>query len=130
MFADFHQAYWFGLVSNSSYYPIFGWSDPIFPGPGQTDFRNWGSLRTASGDDLPEPNNQFPPEYCSMCAAAQARSGAWGWADANCVNTMVQMCRIQGERRVCGCAALQVHRCRRGPGCLPALQSRCAWNLQ
>jgi hypothetical protein len=98
LFTEFHRSYWFGLVSNSSYYPIFGWSDPIFPGPTQTDYRNWGSLRTASGDDLPEPNNQSPPEYCGMASAAAIRSGAWGWADANCINSMVQMCRIQGGR--------------------------------
>jgi hypothetical protein len=35
-----------------------------------------------------------------MAAAAEARSGAWGWADANCANSMVQMCRIQGGRRL------------------------------
>jgi hypothetical protein len=92
---DFHKAYWFGLVSNESFYPIFGWLDPLFPGPAQTDYRNWGTLSTAAGD-LPEPNNQQPPEYCGACSASQARSGAWGWADQGCALSYVQMCRIQG----------------------------------
>ena len=108
LFPDFHRSYWFGLGSNSSFYPIFGWTDPVFPGPTQNDYRHWGTFKTAAGDDIPEPNNQFGPEYCAVCNATQAYGGAFGWADANCNQRFAQMCRIQGEHTA-------------GGGCCPRL---------
>ncbi len=98
LFPTFHASYWFGLASNQSFYPIFGWLDPVFPGPTSESYRHWGTLKTGGGDSIPEPNNQQPQEYCAVCNATQTYGGAYGWADANCANKYGQMCRIQGGR--------------------------------
>lgn len=71
--------------------------DPVFPGPTSESYRHWGTLKTGGGDSIPEPNNQQPQEYCAVCNATQTYGGAYGWADANCANKFVSMCRIQGE---------------------------------
>jgi hypothetical protein len=76
----------------------------VFPGPGSDDYRHWGTLKTGEGDDVPEPNNRMPPEYCAACNASQTYGGAYGWADANCAHRLVQMCRIQGGRAGGGAA--------------------------
>lgn len=63
---------------------------------------------------LPEPNGKARGEMCLMANMTQAFGGAFGWADANCNDKQIFMCRIMGALR--GAAA---GRLRAAGGCGP-----------
>ncbi len=90
--------YWLGLESDS--WPTFEWSDIMVPSPAQRGgYSNWGTLYSP-GDAVQqyraEPNNQVPPEVCAVGNHTQGsgKPFTWAWADANCVNKYVSICRI------------------------------------
>ena len=65
-------------------------------------YSHWGSLALGDGSSkVPEPNNQYPPEYC--VAANYSMAGAdkiWSWADTNCTAGLFPyICKITREWR-------------------------------
>ncbi len=66
------------------------------PPPGLLNgYNHWGTLMP---QNIIEPNNIFPPEYCGVANYSQIEDGLWGWADTNC--TAVQypyMCKTLRE---------------------------------
>ena len=81
---SYHRNYWMGL--NTTMWPLFYWVDPLVP---QTDspkaYVNWA---------LGEPNNMNAPEFCGSGDLTRTRMGAAGWADMNCQNGLVYICKI------------------------------------
>lgn len=70
------------------------------PGPDPTtSYINWGTL-VMNTSVIPEPNNQYPPEYCVVANYSMASSdGLWGWADTNCTAAMFPyICKLTRER--------------------------------
>jgi hypothetical protein len=85
---NYHKNYWMGL--NTTIWPLFYWVDPLVP---QTDspgaYNNW-----ATG----EPNNMNAPEFCGGADLTRTRMGAAAWADLNCANGNVYICKKSGAR--------------------------------
>jgi hypothetical protein len=54
-----------------------------------------------------EPNNRFSPEFCGVADLTRMSRGAGGWADENCVQQNIYMCRVTRELHArtpsCGC---------------------------
>lgn len=48
----FHKHYWMGLVSDTSVYPKFTWSDPTVKGTYLTITPHWGSMTIVGGTRL------------------------------------------------------------------------------
>jgi hypothetical protein len=78
-------------------------------------YSHWGSLALGDGvSKVPEPNNQYPPEYCVAANYSMVNSDKiWSWADTNCTAGMFPyICKITRgclmgglPYRVCGCWA-------------------------
>jgi hypothetical protein len=88
---NYHKNYWMGL--NTTIWPLFYWVDPLVP---QTDspkaYNNWA---------IGEPNNMNAPEFCGGADLTRTRLGAAGWADLNCMNANVYICKISGGPQRC-----------------------------
>ena len=72
------------------------------PGPDPTtSYINWGTL-VMNTSVIPEPNNQYPPEYCVVANYSQLSplDGIWGWSDENCGDQHAFICKIAGAHRV------------------------------
>ncbi len=94
-----HEGYWMGYRAAqgawgkwrqldktvNSTYTHFGMFN--YTGPGNTNL------------SIPEPNGKARNEMCLMANYSQAYNGSFGWADANCNNKYIFMCRIMSERR-------------------------------
>ncbi len=94
---EFHRSYWMGLVADK---PLSSWRWMDFlPPPSKSNYLHWGVATLASGKSMPEPNNRSPPEVCAVANASQAydQPRAWGWADANCKQSMVYVCKVMRE---------------------------------
>ena len=76
--------------TSSATWPSFSWSDITVPKPRPATFINWGTGEPGSGDGCGGGNYSL----------VQA-DGSWGWADANCNNTYIYMCRITREQLSC-----------------------------
>ena len=94
--------YWIGLEAQS--WPTFAWSDTMVPAPNaKGGYTNWGIFYNAL-DPIqlyrPEPNNLVSPEVCAVGNHTQAsgKPFTWAWADANCLNSHVSICRVNRER--------------------------------
>jgi hypothetical protein len=60
-------------------------------------YNHWGSLALGDGvSKVPEPNNQYPPEYCVAANYSMVDSDKiWSWADTNCAAGMFPyICKI------------------------------------
>jgi hypothetical protein len=91
---DFHMNYWFGLRSAPGQWPDFKYIDPFAVGPNSSTYLHWGK---GAGMDFPEePNNFEEGEDCGAGNWTQSFDAAWGWADANCRQQFVFMCKIRG----------------------------------
>jgi hypothetical protein len=44
-----------------------------------------------------EPNNRFSPEFCGVADLMRMSRGAGGWADENCMQHNIYMCRATRE---------------------------------
>ncbi len=95
--AGYHKAYWLGLVTNDSSWPMFDWLDKSIPAPRSTSYEHWGTMDTGTGK-LPEPNNVNLPEFCAVANASQNHGSpaAWGWADTQCKDKFVYICKVNG----------------------------------
>ncbi len=47
-----------------------------------------------------EPNNRLSPEFCGVSDLTRMARGAGGWADENCANRNIYMCRVSGGSAV------------------------------
>jgi hypothetical protein len=66
-------------------------------------YQHWGLLLP---DNVYEPNNKYPPEYCVVANYSMAEEGLWGWADTNCTAAKYPfMCKTLRECPHC----LQLH---------------------
>jgi hypothetical protein len=57
---------------------------------------------TAAGNitvSAPEPNGKAKNELCLLANYSQAFNDSFGWADANCNNKYIFMCRIMSKRQ-------------------------------
>ena len=90
--------YWIGLQADG--WPTFKWSDTIVPSPNDKGgYSNWGTFSNPRNPEqmfVPEPNNLRPTEYCAVGNNTQGtgKPFTWAWADTNCFNTYVSICRI------------------------------------
>ncbi len=97
LMAEFHKAYWLGLVADK---PLGSWRWMDFlPAPSNANYLHWGVATLASGKGSPEPNNRQPPEVCAVANASQAYDTprAWGWADTSCKQSFVYICKVMRE---------------------------------
>jgi hypothetical protein len=68
--------------------------DPFAIGPNASSYEHWGK---GSGIDFPaEPNNFEPQEDCGLANYTQSFDSVWGWADGNCKQPFVFMCKMRG----------------------------------
>jgi hypothetical protein len=102
----FHKAYWLGLFIpqvDPRLWPNFKWLDG-YPNPHthQTPsdvYGHWGTLVSedlTSGASISseEPNNLSPPEFCAVANNSMAYDTAWGWADKNCEEKYIYICKM------------------------------------
>jgi hypothetical protein len=111
----FHKFYWSGLYAPKAW-PYFKWIEPTFPAPATSNYAYWGS-----NDNTTEPNQKT--ELCggSHVTYVDATDNTWGWADNNCSNKEVYMCRVMREQPAqlrCGCLA-QAHSVPAALYCMP-----------
>ncbi len=94
LFPTCHAAYWTGLTSNS--WPRFGWTDRSLPALADSDgvYSHWGVYQPGA---LAEPNNMLGSELCGLANATQSWNSAWGWADAQCSEPHIFICKIARE---------------------------------
>jgi hypothetical protein len=96
-----NPAYWNGLQADG--WPTFKWSDVMVPSPNEKGgYANWGTFYNPNNPEamyVPEPNNMKPPEQCAVGNYTQGtgKPFTWAWADSNCYNTFVSICRINRE---------------------------------
>jgi hypothetical protein len=97
LFPKYNTFYWMGLTTPTADPQVWGYVDPTAPF-NSTSYQNWG---VAVGDDNmgPEPNNFFGDEKCAGGNFTEAKEGAAGWADAQCGQQFVFMCRLLREWR-------------------------------
>jgi hypothetical protein len=81
-------------------WPKFGWTDPTVDPPSFRTYVHWGTNTTTN---LTEPQNQKPQEGCGAARYYLSfdTPSAWGWADEQCNNTFIFMCRIQRVWLLC-----------------------------
>jgi hypothetical protein len=77
-------------------------------------------------DGSSEPNNKDAPEDCAVANYTESYDNVFGWADTNCANKFVFMCKlIRGWRRASSAAvpafSAQVQPCRWSRGRRPLL---------
>jgi hypothetical protein len=106
----FHKLYWLGLIPNASITeppPQWVWYDQYNPAPSITTYEGWGLLQDPPAL-VPEPNDYTGAENCVVGNFSQAAGdGApWGWADARCNGSYVNICRMQSECTLGGCRVL------------------------
>jgi hypothetical protein len=97
----FHQAYWLGAFIpevDPRLWPNFKWLDG-YPNPSThqnpTDvYGHWGTLVFADGGTSLEPNNLHMPEFCAVANASMAYDNVWGWADRNCDEKYIFVCKV------------------------------------
>jgi hypothetical protein len=97
----YHGNYWIGLNTSSYDWPGFTWLDRL-PGLDMDTYSHWGSLALGDGSSkVPEPNNQYPPEYCVAANYSMADTDKiWSWADTNCTaGVFPYICKITREWR-------------------------------
>ena len=93
-----NPVYWIGLQADG--WPTFKWSDSIVPSPSEKEgYTNWGIFSNPANPEqisVPEPNNLRPTEYCAVGNHTQGtgKPFTWAWADTNCFNEYVSICRI------------------------------------
>lgn len=91
----YHQNYWMGLTAASP--QRFSFIDITMPSlaAGGT-YRNWGRVKSPAGGT--EPDNAIPLELCAVgnWTERQGVPESWGWADTDCLNEFVSICRVQG----------------------------------
>jgi hypothetical protein len=90
-----HVGYWMGYRAET--WPKFVGLDKTVK---STSYSHYGSLQltTRTGNfSVPEPNGKAAGELCLMANQTAAYGGAFGWADTNCNNMYIFMCRIMGE---------------------------------
>lgn len=94
------MTYWTGLTATT--WPQFGWTDRSLPALSEGDaYRHWGVYQPGR---LAEPNNMLGSELCGLANATQGYNSAWGWADAQCSEPHIFICKI--SRGCCGCCLL------------------------
>ena len=107
---SFHKFYWLGL--RTELWPNFTWVDRS-AGPDAGTYEHWG--RYISLGNEPEPNNyDAPPEYCGGANWTESfgNPSAWGWADYNCDQPFVSMCKLSSELQWLASAAGAAVHCR------------------
>ena len=100
----FHLRYWLGLYipyRDPKLWPGFLWFDGM-PAPTTyakplDTYGHWGIWVDDEGDERREPNNAFPPEFCTVANYSQAFEQAWGWSDQNCEDKFIAICKISRE---------------------------------
>ena len=113
-----HEGYWMGYRAAQGAWGKWKQLDKTV----NSTYRHFGMLNyTGPGNSnltSPEPNGKTKNEMCLMANYTQAYNGSFGWADANCNNKYIFMCRIMSEwRRLGGTPPTANGACRlRGPG--------------
>jgi hypothetical protein len=77
---------------------MFDWTDKSVATPTASTYEHWGSMVTDVGR-LPEPNNAMLSENCAVANYSQAFGNptAWGWADTQCNNKFLYVCKVNRE---------------------------------
>ncbi len=90
-----HQSYWTGLTSVA--WPNFGWMDRSLPAPDGSPrvYTHWGVFQPGA---IGEPNNMMGSELCGIANASQSYNSAWGWADVQCSEPHIAICKIARRR--------------------------------
>ncbi len=88
---SFHKAYWMGSQADSP--KLFSaWLDTLVRPNFNMSNKHWGMAGS-----LVQPDNARGQELCLVANASMAYSKAWGWADTDCADTFVFMCRMIRE---------------------------------
>ncbi len=94
-----HEGYWLGLRAEQGAWGRWRQLDKTI----NSSYTHWGRLNyTGPGNvnmSILEPNGRARNEMCLLANYSQAYDGGFGYADANCNNKYIFMCRIMGERR-------------------------------
>jgi hypothetical protein len=94
-----HEGYWMGYRAATGAWGKFKQLDKTI----NSSYTHWGMLNSTgpgnSNISIPEPNGKARNEMCLMANYTMGYGGAFGWADANCNNKQIFMCRIMSERR-------------------------------
>jgi hypothetical protein len=87
---SYHRTYWMGIQRQGK--AGMRWMDGSLPGPSSGNYQHWGTYKPGG---LPEPNNLMPPENCVVANYSEAYGipPAYGWADTQCNNTNIFICR-------------------------------------
>jgi hypothetical protein len=70
--------------------PDWIWLNPLVTW-NETSYKHWGVY---SVDGSAEPNNKDPPEDCAVANYTEAYDNVFGWADTNCANKFIFMCKL------------------------------------
>jgi hypothetical protein len=102
LLATYHKAYWIGYYGYDGPQQ-FAPMDPGLPqlsAPGS--YKHWGeAVQPGQAKGVREPDNASGDESCAVANFTEAfgKPARWGWADTQCSNTFVFLCRMQSEPR-------------------------------
>ena len=86
--------YWMGLKAIN--WPTFAWTDKMVPGPNATSYRHWGTYidKTLNiGEPYSVPG--APQQQCAGGNFTQMYGNAAGWADEDCGDEHLALCKVQ-----------------------------------